>query len=148
MDIIHTDSSHSHTYTHTPSHAHTLTYSHTYTLTPSHAHTLTYSHTHTSTHSHIHVLIHSNLHTLTTHTHSHSPHRKSHTGEQIVGVLVLNRGGVTSDKSRVNRDTLQQDLSLESDGDLHVVLAFAEKIRPHRCTWRSSVTQRDCHQRV
>ena len=46
-------------------------------------------------------------------------------------VLALNRGGVTSDKSRVNRDTLQQDLSLESDGDLHVVLAFAEKIRPN-----------------
>ena len=30
------------------------------------------------------------------------------------------------DKLRVNRDILQQDLSL---GDLHVVLAFAEKIR-------------------
>ena len=115
-------------------HAHTLTYSHTYTLTPSHAHTLTvftHLHIHTSTHSHIHVLTHSNFHTLTTHTHSHSPHRKSHTGEQIVEVLALNRGGVTSDKSRVNRDTLQQDLSLESDGDLHVVLAFAEKIRPN-----------------
>ena len=57
-------------------------------------------------------------------------HRKSHTGEQIVGVLALSRGGV-ADRSRVNRDTLQQDLSLESDGDLHVVLAFAEKIRPN-----------------
>ena len=53
---------------------------------------------------------------------------KSHTGDQIVGVLALNRG-VTSDKSHVNRDTLQQDLSLDCDGDLHVVLAFAEKIR-------------------
>ena len=29
----------------------------------------------------------------------------------------------------MNRDTLQQDLSLDCDGDLHVVLAFAEKIR-------------------
>ena len=55
---------------------------------------------------------------------------KSNTGEQIVGVLALNRAGVT-DKSRVNRDTLQQDLSLDCDGDLHVVLAFAEKIRPN-----------------
>ena len=55
---------------------------------------------------------------------------KSHTGEQIVGVLALSRGGM-ADRSRVNRDTLQQDLSLESDGDLHVVLAFAEKIRPN-----------------
>ena len=53
-----------------------------------------------------------------------------HTGEQIVGVLALNRGGV-ADRSRVNRDNLQQDLSLESDGDLHVVLAFAKKIRPN-----------------
>ena len=51
---------------------------------------------------------------------------KSHTGDQIVGVLALNRG-VTSDKLHVNRDTLQQDLSLDCDGDLHV--AFAEKIR-------------------
>ena len=60
--------------------------------------------------------------------------------------LTLNRG-VTADRSRVNRDTLQQDLSLASspgpfspekslgtrldlsldcDDDLHVVLAFAE----------------------
>ena len=53
---------------------------------------------------------------------------KSHTVGQIVGVLALNRG-VTSDKLHVNRDTLQQDLSLDCDGDLHVVLAFAEKIR-------------------
>ena len=29
----------------------------------------------------------------------------------------------------MNRDTLQQDLSLDCDGDLHVVLTFAEKIR-------------------
>ena len=57
---------------------------------------------------------------------------KSHiaqAGEQIVGVLALNRG--VADKSRVNRDTLQQDLSLDCDGDLHIVLAFAEKIRAH-----------------
>ena len=50
---------------------------------------------------------------------------QSNAGEQIVGVLALNRG-VTADRSRVNRDTLQQDLSLDCDGDLHVVLAFAE----------------------
>ena len=53
---------------------------------------------------------------------------KSHIGEQIVGVLDLNGGGV-AERSRVNRDTLQQDLSLDCDRDLHVVLAFAEKIR-------------------
>ena len=29
----------------------------------------------------------------------------------------------------MDRDTLQQDLSLDCDGDLHVVLAFAENIR-------------------
>ena len=33
------------------------------------------------------------------------------------------------DRARVNRDTLQQDLSLDCDGDLHIVLAFAEKIQ-------------------
>ena len=48
-------------------------------------------------------------------------------GEQLVGVLALNRGA--SDRPRVPRETLQQDLSLESNGDLHIVLAFAEKIR-------------------
>ena len=42
-------------------------------------------------------------------------------------MLALNRGVV--DKPRVNRSTLQQDLSLDCDGDLHIVLAFAEKIR-------------------
>ena len=52
----------------------------------------------------------------------------SNTGEQIVGVLALNRA-VVADRSRVNQDTLKQDLSLDCDGDLHVVLAFAEKIR-------------------
>ena len=44
-------------------------------------------------------------------------------------VLALSRG--VADRPRVNRDTLQQDLSLECDGDLHIVLAFAEKIRPN-----------------
>ena len=53
---------------------------------------------------------------------------KTRTGEQIVGVLHLNEGGV-AERSRMNRDTLQQDLSLDCDGDLNIVLAFAEKIR-------------------
>ena len=44
-------------------------------------------------------------------------------------VLALSRG--VADRPRVNRDTLQQDLSLECDGDLHIVLAFAEKIHPN-----------------
>ena len=44
-------------------------------------------------------------------------------------VLALSRG--VADRPRVNRDTLQQDLSLECVGDLHIVLAFAEKIRPN-----------------
>ena len=38
-------------------------------------------------------------------------------------MLALNRGVV--DKP----STLQQDLSLDCDGDLHIVLPFAEKIR-------------------
>ena len=53
--------------------------------------------------------------------HSKSPIVQA--GEHLVGVLALNRGMV--DK----RSTLQQDLSLDCDGDLHIVLAFAEKIR-------------------
>ena len=52
------------------------------------------------------------------------------TGEQIVGVVALNRPGLT-DRSRVKAHTFQQDLSLDCDGDLHVVLAFAEKIQPN-----------------
>ena len=44
-----------------------------------------------------------------------------------MGVLALNRGG--TDKPRIPREPLQQDLSLECNGDLHIVLAFAEKIR-------------------
>ena len=38
-------------------------------------------------------------------------------------MLALNRGVVNK------QSTLQQDLSLDCDGDLHIVLAFAEKIR-------------------
>ena len=44
-------------------------------------------------------------------------------------VLALSKG--VADRPRVNRDTLQQNLSPECDGDLHIVLAFAEKIRPN-----------------
>ena len=36
----------------------------------------------------------------------------------------------TGDKRKVNLAALQQDLAIESFGDLHVVLAFTEKIRP------------------
>ena len=61
--------------------------------------------------------------------HTHTWYSKSNTGEQIVGAIALNRPGLT-DRSQVNRYTLQQDLSLDCDGDPHVVLAFAEKIRP------------------
>ena len=61
-----------------------------------------------------------------THAHAASRDMQSNAGEQIVGVLALNRG-VTADRSRVNRDTLLQDLSLDCDGDLHVMLAFAEQ---------------------
>ena len=45
-----------------------------------------------------------------------------------MGVLTLNRGGV-AERSQVNRDT--RTLSLDCDGDLHVMLAFAEMIRPN-----------------
>ena len=44
-------------------------------------------------------------------------------------VLALSRG--VADRPRVNRDTLQQDLSLECDGDLHIVLAFVEDSSQH-----------------
>ena len=40
------------------------------------------------------------------------------------------RGSPSSDRPRVNQAQLQQDLSLETAGDLNVVLAFAEKVRP------------------
>ncbi|CAI7990025.1 hypothetical protein GBAR_LOCUS393, partial [Geodia barretti] len=76
-----------------------------------------------------HFLHHLKLKAFTLSKYVDNTEPKSHAGEQIVGVLALSRGGV-ADRSRVNRDTLQQDLSLESDGDLHVVLAFAEKSDP------------------
>ena len=63
---------------------------------------------------------------------SYSKSHMAQAGEQIVGVLALSRG--VADRARVNRDTLQQDLSLNCDGDLHVVLAFAEKIRANTYT--------------
>ena len=51
-----------------------------------------------------------------------------HAQEQIVGVLTL-RG--TSEKPKVNAATLQLDLSIDSTGDLFVIMAAAEKNRPN-----------------
>ena len=65
-------------------------------------------------------------HTIATHT--HLVQQVQHWGADS-GVLALNGPGLT-DRSRVNHNTLQQDLSLDCDRDLHVVLAFAEKIQP------------------
>ena len=44
-------------------------------------------------------------------------------------VLALGRGPVT-ERPKVNKAALMQNLSIDSYGDLLVVLAFAEKIRP------------------
>jgi len=50
-------------------------------------------------------------------------------GEQIVVVLALR--GAAPERSRVNIAALQQDLCIDSIGDLHILLAFAEKVRPN-----------------
>lgn len=34
-------------------------------------------------------------------------------------------------RPRVNRDALQQNLSLDCEGDLFIILAFTEKFRPN-----------------
>ena len=44
--------------------------------------------------------------------------------------LALGRGANVSDRPRINQACLQQDLSIETAGDLYVILGFAEKIRP------------------
>lgn len=43
-------------------------------------------------------------------------------------VLSLGRGNIAGPK--INQASLQQDLSIDTAGDLYVILSFAEKIRP------------------
>lgn len=45
-------------------------------------------------------------------------------------MFALGRGNNITDCPKINQVSLQQDLSIDSVGDLHVILAFAEKIRP------------------
>ena len=45
-------------------------------------------------------------------------------------MLALGRGTNIADRPKINQASLQQDLSIESAGELYVILAFAEKIRP------------------
>ena len=45
-------------------------------------------------------------------------------------VLALGRGLSGETRPKVNKHALMQNLSIDSYGDLLVVLAFAEKIRP------------------
>ena len=54
--------------------------------------------------------------------------RKSSIQELAAEVLALGRGNNLSDR-KINQASLQQDLSIDSAGDLYVILAFAEKIR-------------------
>ena len=49
------------------------------------------------------------------------------TGEQFANVLV--RETSAPDRSKVNLAALQQDLSIEMNGDFYVVLAFTEKMK-------------------
>ena len=48
-------------------------------------------------------------------------------GEQFANVLALRTSA--PDRPKVNLAALQQDLSIEMNGDLYVVLAFAEKMK-------------------
>lgn len=45
-------------------------------------------------------------------------------------MLALGRGNNIADRPKINQASLQQDLSIDSVGDLYVILSFAEKIRP------------------
>ena len=38
--------------------------------------------------------------------------------------------GSTPERSKVNLASLQHDLCIENNGDFHILLAFAEKMRP------------------
>ena len=45
-------------------------------------------------------------------------------------VLALGRlSNPTGERQKINPNTLMKDLAINSSGDLHVVLSFAEKIR-------------------
>lgn len=56
--------------------------------------------------------------------------RKSAIPEFAAEVLTLTRGNIIPDRPKINQASLQQDLSIDTAGDLYVVLAFTEKIRP------------------
>lgn len=56
--------------------------------------------------------------------------RKSTIQELAAEVLALGRGNNIADRPKINQASLQQDLSIDSVGDLYVILSFAEKIRP------------------
>ena len=57
-------------------------------------------------------------------------YRKPTIPEIAVEVLALGRGSNITDRPRINQSSLKEDLSIGSVGDLYVILAFAEKIRP------------------
>ncbi len=45
-------------------------------------------------------------------------------------MLALKPNPANTEKTAINLSTLQHDLAIECYGDLHVILAFTEKIRP------------------
>ena len=57
-------------------------------------------------------------------------YRKSSIQELAAEVFALGRGNNITDSPKINQASLQQDLSIDSAGDLYIILAFAEKIRP------------------
>ena len=63
-----------------------------------------------------------------THTHTHSKSAIQQAGEQLVTALALR--GTAPERPKVNLASLQHDLCIENNGDFHILLAFAEKIRP------------------
>ena len=46
-------------------------------------------------------------------------------------MTVLALRGASPERPKVNMAVLQQDLGVDSIGDLHILLAFAEKVRPN-----------------
>ncbi len=50
--------------------------------------------------------------------------------ETAAEMLALKPNPNTTEKTAINLSTLQHDLAIECFGDLHVILAFTEKIRP------------------
>ena len=76
------------------------------------------------------------MHTPCTHTHT-LIHRLMDNqlylaGEQIASALTLSAASASS-TSRLNTSLLMQNLSIESDGDLRVIVIKAERIRPKTC---------------